>query len=427
MPENISEVFLMNQIMISIVIPVYNVEKYIEQCIDSILNQTYPYFELICVDDGSTDSSYEILKKYEKQDSRVIVIQQKNQYAGVARNRGMEIAKGKYILFLDADDFIEENTLELLVDYAEKQKTEVLVFDAFQYDNVTEKVINTLWVALKPALFGKGIKAADEMRDVVFDFTTPVPWNKFYLREFVECNQLQFQNLKRTNDLFFVYASLACANRIGMLEEKLYYYRDNNKSSLQGSGDETPEIYAQALFELKDWLEKRDYWNKFKKSFSMMAISLSLYNWNNMVSEKAYHVLADKLQSVIFPKLCLGENKIKSVLYENLLEKRNITVYGAGNIASALVKYLLYKYGYKKNQITIVVSDKGNNEETICNIRVQSFKELEEDKKEQLVIIAVADKKAQDAIINNLLESRYMQYVTVGFDEIASLVRNSNF
>ena len=417
----------MNQIMISIVVPVYNVEKYIRQCIDSILNQTYSHFEVICVDDGSTDNSYEILKEYEKQDSRVVAIQQKNQYAGVARNRGMEIAKGKYILFLDADDFIEENTLELLVDYAEKHKTEVLVFDAFQYDNVTEKVINTLWVALKPAMFGQGIKAAEEIRDVVFDFTTPVPWNKFYLREFIERNQLQFQNLKRTNDLFFVYASLACANRIGMLEEKLYYYRDNNKSSLQGSGDETPEIYAQALFELKDWLEKRDYWYKFKKSFSTMAISLSLYNWNNMVSEKAYHVLADKLQSVIFPKLCLGENKIESVLNKNLLERRNITVYGAGNIASALVKYLLYKYGYKKDQIIIVVSGKGNNEEMICNIKVQSFKELEEDKKEQLVIIAVADKKAQGAIINNLLESRYTQYVTLGFDEIASLVRNSNF
>lgn len=414
----------MNQIMISIVVPVYNVEKYINQCIDSILNQTYPHFELICVDDGSTDNSYKILKEYEKQDSRVIVIQQKNQYAGVARNRGMEIAKGKYILFLDSDDFILENTFELLVEGAEKDKTDVLVFDSYQYDNTTQKVINTLWVALKPNMFGTGIKSAKEISDIVFDFTTPVPWNKFYLREFIKENNIKFQDLKRSNDMFFVYASLACANRIGVLNQKLYFYRDNNKESLQGSGDETPTIYAEALYALKEWLENRNYWNTFQKSFETMATSISLYNWNNMKSIEAYHVLKDALKNEIFPKLCLGTCSIDIELRYSILNKQEIIVYGAGNIAKAVIRYLLFQCEYSKDKVIIVVSKKGNNRELLYDIEVECFDNITEDKQDSLVIVAIADKEAQIAIQRNLSTKGFEKYVMVGFDEIASLVRN---
>lgn len=414
----------MNQVMISVVVPVYNVEKYINQCIDSILNQTYPYFELICVDDGSTDNSYEILKKYEKKDSRVVVIQQQNQYAGVARNRGMEIAKGKYILFLDSDDFIKENTFEVLVERAEKDETDILVFDSYQYDNTTEKIINTLWVALKPSMFGTGVKSAKEISDIIFDFTTPVPWNKFYLREFIKQQDIKFQNLKRTNDLFFVYASLACANRIGMLNEKLYFYRDNNKDSLQGSGDETPAIYAKALYALKNWLENRNYWDRFQKSFETMAVSLSLYNWNNMKSIEAYHVLRNALKSEIFPKLCLGERKVDKKLNYCIANKKDIVVYGAGNIAKAVIQYLLYQSEYSKDKITIVVSKMGNNKELLCDIEVQCFDNIKEDIQNSLVVIAIADRDTQIAIQKNLSAKGFEKSVIVGFDEIASLVRN---
>ena len=416
--------YAMNQVMISIVVPVYNVEKYINQCIDSILGQTYPHFELICVDDGSTDKSYKILKGYEKQDSRVIVIQQKNQYAGVARNRGMEIARGKYILFLDSDDFVEENMLELLMDQAEKDKTDILVFDSYQYDNATQKVINTLWTAVKPNLFGSGIKSAEGISDIVFDFTTPVPWNKFYLREFIIQNDIKFQDLKRTNDLFFVYASLACANRIGVLNQKLYYYRDNNKESLQGSGDETPEIFAKALYALKEWLESRNYWNTFQNSFVTMATSLCLYNWNNMKSRQAYYKLAESLKNEILPRLCLGIGNVDEELKRCISNKQEIMVYGAGTIAKTMVQYLLFQCEYDKERISVVVSKMGNNKELLCDIEVQCFDNLTEHKKDVLVIIAVADANAQKAIQRTVCAKGFKKCVMVGFEEIASLVRN---
>ena len=99
---------------ISIIIPVYNTEQYLEQCIDSILNQTLKDIEIILINDGSTDKSYNILKKYEKKDSRIVVINQKNKGQGEARNIGIKIAKAPYIAFVDSDDFISPFMLQKL-------------------------------------------------------------------------------------------------------------------------------------------------------------------------------------------------------------------------------------------------------------------------------------------------------------------------
>ena len=100
------------EVKVSVIIPVYNVEKYLRECIDSILNQTLHELELICVDDGSTDGSLEILQAYEKKDNRVTVLTQHNQGAGAARNKGLQIAKGEYLSFLDADDFLHRVCLK---------------------------------------------------------------------------------------------------------------------------------------------------------------------------------------------------------------------------------------------------------------------------------------------------------------------------
>ena len=104
---------IMKKINISIIIPVYNIEKYLKCCLNSILEQTFQEFEVICVDDGSTDHSLEILEEYKKKDKRIRIFTQENKYAGVARNNGLKHAKGEYVLFLDADDFLEKDTLRL--------------------------------------------------------------------------------------------------------------------------------------------------------------------------------------------------------------------------------------------------------------------------------------------------------------------------
>ena len=101
-------------INVSIVIPVYNVEKYLKQCLESVVNQTLDKIEVICINDGSTDNSLNILKEYEKKYNNIIIIDQENKGPGFARNIGMKRASGKYIYFLDSDDYIELNAMEIL-------------------------------------------------------------------------------------------------------------------------------------------------------------------------------------------------------------------------------------------------------------------------------------------------------------------------
>ena len=124
-------------IRISVIVTVYNTSKYLRRCMDSIIHQSLKDIEIICIDDGSTDESLEILKEYSRKDNRVIVISQENSGAGAARNTGMQYAKGKYLSFLDSDDFFEENLLELAYKYAEKDSADFVVYKSDQY--YTEK------------------------------------------------------------------------------------------------------------------------------------------------------------------------------------------------------------------------------------------------------------------------------------------------
>ena len=117
---------------LSIIIPVYNIEKYISNCLNSILSQSFQYFEVICVNDGSTDNSLLELQKY-RNDERVIIIDKKNEGSGVARNSALAIARGEYVFFVDGDDWIEENSLQKMVDEADRLKTDILVFGGLSY------------------------------------------------------------------------------------------------------------------------------------------------------------------------------------------------------------------------------------------------------------------------------------------------------
>ena len=102
--------------LVSVIIPVYNLEKYLKQCLESVVSQTLKDIEILCVNDGSTDSSLEILEEYASRDTRIRIINQENHGAGNARNTGLNIAAGEYLYFLDGDDYIENKTLELLVE-----------------------------------------------------------------------------------------------------------------------------------------------------------------------------------------------------------------------------------------------------------------------------------------------------------------------
>ena len=124
----------MNSIKVSVIIPVYNAEKYLPECMESILSQTYKNIEIICVDDGSTDSSAKIIKFYQKIDKRINLIQQTNQYAGAARNHGFDVSGGDYIMFLDADDYFEHNLIEKMVSAIYEKNADIVICQSLGLD-----------------------------------------------------------------------------------------------------------------------------------------------------------------------------------------------------------------------------------------------------------------------------------------------------
>ncbi len=409
--------------MVSIIIPVYNAEKYIDQCLSSLLMQTYQNFEIICVDDGSTDNSAEILRDYEGRYEQIKVLTQKNQYAGSARNTGMKVANGKYLLFLDADDFSREDMVACIVTAAESDQTEVLVFDECIYDNILQKVVQTSWRPLKRELFGEGIKSCMEIADTIFEFANPGPCNKLFLREFITKNNLWFQCIQRTNDLYFVYAAFSHAARIGILDEKFLYIRSNNPESLQGSGYATPTIFAQAIYALRDNLENRGVLPLFQKSFDNMTLSISLYSLNNMKDEKAYQQAYCSLRDEIFPRLNLGCKGLVQQIVQEFSSRKKLIIYGAGTVATAIVRLLINQYGYDKSDIIITVSNITNNAQEIFGIKVRDFQIVSQLKKFQIVVVAVSDKGAQDEIKRNVKKVGFENIITVGFHEFANLIR----
>lgn len=406
--------------MVSIIIPVYNAEKYIEECLDSLLAQTYPDFEIICVDDGSEDRSLEILRRYENQDGRITVLTQKNQYAGVARNTGMERATGKYLLFLDADDFFCEDMLEQALHEAENKQTEILVFDAYIYDEVRKEVKTGSWTALLADLFGDGVKTAADVADVLYQFTTPSPWNKLFLREHVEKNKLQFQEIKRANDLFFTYAALSCADRIGIFRKKLLYYRIGNAQSLQGSVEDTPAVFALAVYALQDFLKGRKLWETFRTAFQEMAAELCVRNLSKMKSERAYLYLMEKLGIDVLPHLEMDRQDKR--LEESVRKKEKIVVYGAGMLASVFVRTLLIKFGYECGGLLIAVSSRGNNVSQIYGVTVQEMKEIPDGQRGNLVVIVVSDVTVQKEIEAVLRTGCFTNILKLGFQEMLGLI-----
>ena len=131
--------------LVSVIIPVYNVEKYLNQCLDSVIAQTLTDIEIICVNDSSTDGSLGILEEYEKKDKRIRVVTQPNSGAGAARNRGLSMASGKYLSFLDSDDFFEPDMLELAYQKAEEDSADFVVFNSNQYYTDKGKFVEVSW------------------------------------------------------------------------------------------------------------------------------------------------------------------------------------------------------------------------------------------------------------------------------------------
>ena len=198
---------------ISIIVPIYNAEKYIKKCVDSLLNQTKKEIELILINDGSTDSTHNILKSYK--DKRIKYFKNKNQGIGKTRNFGIEKSTGKYIIFIDSDDYIEPTTCEELFEKAEKEKADIVVCDFYKvYDDGSKEEINL------PSFKTTKLK---NNPNILLDINLS-PWNKIYSSKLIKDNNISFAEGIKYEDVPFVSEALDKADKIAKLDKKLNYY-----------------------------------------------------------------------------------------------------------------------------------------------------------------------------------------------------------
>lgn len=270
----------MGEIQVSIVIPVYNAERYLAECLDSVLNQTLSEIEIICVDDGSTDGSSDILRQYADADRRIRCIRQENQGAGAARNLGMTRANGAYLAFLDADDLYYPNALETAYRRARQLQADILIFEA-EYFRAQDAVVFTERANTK-LYSGRQVFSTKDIPQVIFQMTSCNTWNKLYRREFVNGAQLTYQEIKTANDLCFVYAAIACAERIAVLEMPLVRHRVLSRGNLQSIKRRTPLNFIAALVELKESLQSRGMWTQLQRSYLNCALFHCAFNYQTV-------------------------------------------------------------------------------------------------------------------------------------------------
>lgn len=267
--------------------PVYNSGDYLNQTLSSLTEQTLENIEIICINDGSTDSSAEILDRFAKKDNRIKVLDQSHAGAGGARNTGLSAASGEYVLFLDSDDFFDRTLLEKIVVKGRKVQADALLFGAKRYDDRTGETKNApryLWRRLIPE---QEVFSRRDMDGRLFGLTTPPPWTKAFRRAFILEQNILFQELPNSNDVRFVLTALAAAERIAVIREDLVYYRVYREGSIQNKKDEAPLCFLEAYRAAYDELNRRGLYAEVEKGFCDMVLSGCVYNLNTVYSEKA--------------------------------------------------------------------------------------------------------------------------------------------
>ena len=268
-PDTSAELLVKNKIKyepkVSVIIPVYNAADYLRECLDSVVNQTLKEIEIICVDDGSTDSSLDILKEYVRCDKRITVITQKNLHAGVARNAGLAVARGEYLSFLDSDDFFELNMLEEMYNKAIQDLSDIVVCEYNIYDDDKKIIVNKFnlerrFVQISPVF-------VKDLQDDLFNFSHPNSWSKLFRRQLFFDNGLRFEKVLRCNDFTCVYTAMAVANKISLIDKTFITYRSNQKNNVTANRANQIECFLFAVDKLEKNLERLNLYNMFEKTF----------------------------------------------------------------------------------------------------------------------------------------------------------------
>ncbi len=293
---------------VSVVIPIYNVEQYLKETLYYITNQTLKDIEIICVDDGSTDSSLDITKEYAQKDSRITIITQKNLYGGVARNTGLSIARGETIIWIDADDMYRLELLEKLYNKLMQTKADI-VLCPFNRISPKEEFVGTD-DKLDESL---NIFSKDTVSDILTLFSVP-PYNKLYNLNFVKKNNLNYSATKIQNDLAFSIKSRLLADKIAVVHEILIVHRNFSNTSVTRERGKHVAIIPFVTDDVFEFLIKNNFFNKDPIFFTHYILKSYGYNLNFPISDEVMEEFRKNLLSSKF------FNKMKTTpFYKHIL------------------------------------------------------------------------------------------------------------
>ena len=273
--------------LISVIIPVYNSELYLKECLDSVINQTYKKIEIICVDDGSTDHSLDILNFYQKKDSRIKVFTQENSGPSAARNKALDMAKGDYISFVDSDDFLKPYTYSTLIEYATQERSwDLIIFGGNivgERNTYFEEKLSTEYREYsdcKPGTVVFGEKAA-----------RPFLWLHFFKRELLEKpEKIRFmEDINLGEDQIFEFEYIPRAKNVLVLDKKFYNYRIENNASLMQLYNNRRIKKTECHFTIiktviENW-KKDGYYSLYQDDIWTWAVQLIYWTINDLPSE----------------------------------------------------------------------------------------------------------------------------------------------
>ncbi len=322
-------------VLLSVVIPVFNSEKYLRNTLDSVLSQDIADMEVVCINDGSTDTSLTILKEYSAKDCRIRIIDQENHGAGVSRNIGLENSSGKYVHFMDSDDWLEPDAYRTILDKMERTRVDMCVFQRIIYNNISGES------NLQVRAFDLDNYVTDFKSNPVFFIHSPVvPWNKIIRGSLIRDNNLKFDDIPCANDRSFYFASVKCAKSIMVCKDPLIHYRINNSKSLIGY---TRSIHFDAHFE--SYYSTMDHFQDEDKAIQMMITDAAMVDMNRFFQSaniyyklRIYFQLHDFLKNIDF-----------SGYYKN--PQRYPWVHPLGFIRKYRFGFPLYFYRVHKNYV----------------------------------------------------------------------------
>lgn len=328
----------------SFIVPIYNVESYLEQCVDSLLKQTYEDYEIVLIDDGATDSSGQMADSYaEKYPDIVRVEHQKNAGLGGARNTGIDLARGQYLIMIDSDDYVSEKMLETVEKYLKKYDNDILIFNYVRVEENGEKKIQKLHESEAEYI---------SMEQKQFLLEQPAAWNKVYRASLFQNTGIRYPERIYYEDLATTPCLALHADKIGAIQEPLYYYIQRNSSIMHSKSlQRTMEICTSLSRILEYYKKERQFERYYEELEFLTELHVLCFAMHRILYMEPAWDKVEELQKFVtgyFPDYKKNAYmKVYLQEHENRLERNMI----AGNYSEAYRKIQLKKLAGKVKRI----------------------------------------------------------------------------